>query len=310
MRKKILLIKLGAIGDIVRTTPLLRALKGEVYWVTRQKGIPVLPDSIDHIIDMSAFEHIIDVVFDQVICLDDEYDAAKIASIVKKRELIGTYLSEKGKISYTKSSAEWFDMGLISVFGKDRADYFKKQNIRSYQEILFSMLGLRFRGEEYMISGKYLQSPKRDKIKVGLETRAGDRWPTKQWDKYHQLAAALSSQGYETKIFHHRESILDYIGDINSCEIVVCGDTLAMHIALALKKQVVALFICTSPTEIYDYGRMQKIISPYLKDAFYAKDYSEKAVNAVSFQKVNEAVIKIAHLFQDKTHLKTADYSY
>jgi hypothetical protein len=44
---------------------------------------------------------------------------------------------------------------------------------------------------------------------------------------------------------------------------------LALHIALALKKKVVALFTCTSWHEIHGYGRMEKIVSPLLEKYFY-----------------------------------------
>jgi len=41
------------------------------------------------------------------------------------------------------------------------------------------------------------------------------------------------------------------VKDIDKANILIFGDTLAMHLGLALKKKVTALFICTSPWEIY-----------------------------------------------------------
>ena len=37
-----LILKLGATGDVVRTTPLLKHLTGEVSWITAAKNVPLL----------------------------------------------------------------------------------------------------------------------------------------------------------------------------------------------------------------------------------------------------------------------------
>ena len=41
----VLIIKLGATGDVVRTTPLLRRLDGSVSWVTAENNLPLLKES-------------------------------------------------------------------------------------------------------------------------------------------------------------------------------------------------------------------------------------------------------------------------
>ena len=38
----VLIIKLGATGDVVRTTPLLRRFDGPVSWVTAENNLPLL----------------------------------------------------------------------------------------------------------------------------------------------------------------------------------------------------------------------------------------------------------------------------
>lgn len=41
---KVLIIKLGASGDVVRTTPLLRKFTtNEVHWVTEPTNVEILP---------------------------------------------------------------------------------------------------------------------------------------------------------------------------------------------------------------------------------------------------------------------------
>ena len=38
----ILIVKLNATGDVVRTTPLLHRLEGDIVWVTARANLPLL----------------------------------------------------------------------------------------------------------------------------------------------------------------------------------------------------------------------------------------------------------------------------
>ena len=72
---------------------------------------------------------------------------------------------------------------------------------------------------------------------------------------------------------------------------MVSGDTLTMHLALALKIPSVGIFTCTSPSEIFGYERMEKIISPKLNDAFYTNEYLLDVLNAIKVEEVLESVL-------------------
>ena len=65
-----------------------------------------------------------------------------------------------------------------------------------------------------------------------------------------------------------------------------------MHFALALKIPTVAIFTCTTPHEIYDYGRMEKVISPFLWEAFYKTEYIPEAVESITQEMVEKAIEK------------------
>jgi ADP-heptose:LPS heptosyltransferase len=112
----------------------------------------------------------------------------------------------------------------------------------------------------------------------------------KQWDQYDCLRGWLEGQGHPVQVLEQRPTLGEYIADINRGDLLVCGDTLAMHIGLALRKKVVAIFICTSPHEIYDYGRMTRVVSPRLREYFYSRQYDRNGVGAVSFDSVRTAV--------------------
>ena len=121
---------------------------------------------------------------------------------MQKRCIAGAYLGRDG-IAYSESAGEWFDMSLVSRFGKEKADQLKMRNRKTYQELMFAMIGKPFRGEEYVLNVPVtiLQEPNL----VGLEARAGDVWPMKRWNKFEELAQRLEEAGYKTKVFQQRE---------------------------------------------------------------------------------------------------------
>lgn len=41
---------------------------------------------------------------------------------------------------------------------------------------------------------------------------------------------------------------------INSCKLIISGDSLGLHLAFALKKKAIGLFGSTSPKEVFFYG--------------------------------------------------------
>ena len=290
-----LIIKLGAMGDVLRTTPLLRAINGNVYWITQKECIPLLMagNNLKKIIDVDyAKRELRNMSFDLVMCLDDDIKAAELVTKFNSGSLIGSFVDVSGKVSYTDSSKEWFDMGLISKLGKEKADDLKKRNSKTYQEIIFGMIGKEFKGEEYIINfdGKLKRNKKKEEMLIGIEGRSDKRWPAKQWNKYDQLDEVLRRDGLRVRFFQQREKINEYINDLSECDLIITGDTLALHVSLVLGIKSVSIFTCTSPAEIYDYGRTVKIISPLLERAFYCREYIKEAVDAISLESVYKAV--------------------
>ena len=65
---------------------------------------------------------------------------------------------------------------------------------------------------------------------------------------------------------------------VNLCDIVVTGDTLAMHIAIGLGKKVIALFGPTSHVEIDLYGRGEKIYAGNSSSSFQLENNKLKCL--------------------------------
>ncbi len=286
---KIAVIKTGATGDVVRTTVLLHLFRNdEVTWVTARNNIQVLPAKQDNLVRTIAIEEAHDAPslhehYDLVISLDDDLICASLADRISKSELFGA-CTQAGRVVYTESANEWFDMGLSSRLGKAEADRLKLENQYSYQEILFRMLGHTFEGAPYLLPEDII--PVAGSRTIGIEARAGNRWPTKVWNQYPQLAEGFKAAGYDVVFFADRPSIRDYMEDISRVGLMISGDTLGMHVALGLKIPVVALFTCTSATEIYGYGYMEKVVSPFLKEAFYKTTYIPEAVESIGLDDV------------------------
>jgi len=74
--------------------------------------------------------------------------------------------------------------------------------------------------------------------------------------------------------------------------LVVTADTLALHIATALEKKIVALFGPTSRSEIELYGRGIKLSSPAGCKCFYRKYCSEEisCMEKITSEMVIEAI--------------------
>lgn len=300
-----LIIKLGAIGDVIRTTSILPGLKekypkSKISWLTKKESFDILKNN-----------SLIDVIFlienpnnglkkhefGLVISLDDEDHACRIASEIKGKKLIGAFM-ENGKKSYTKDSSSWFDMGLISKFGKQNADELKARNKKTYQEIMYSILSLDYKKQEPILAlnDKELEFGKKFAKKhnldgydivIGINTGAGGRWHDKKLsiqetaelvDKLdHEIrnAKLLLFGGPEEKERNEKiksivktkiidagcdNSLMEFASLVNLCDILITSDSLALHIGTALRKKVVVFFYPTSADEIELYGRGMKII--------------------------------------------------
>ncbi|NQV08718.1 glycosyltransferase family 9 protein [Candidatus Woesearchaeota archaeon] len=277
---RILIIKLGAFGDVLRTTCILKGLKkkynAEILWFTKEKDSELLLNNefIDKVItDAKKLGE-----YDLVVSLDDE--AGKIVSKLKRKKIIGCFDSK-----YTADSSEWFDMGLISRFGKQKADELKKKNKRTYQQILSEMLNVEIGEYVFNLTDEEKRfGEKLDGKIVGVNTGSGGRWSMKRLnvERTVELIKKILSLDVKVVLFGGPEekernkkilskvdvidagcdnSVREFASLINQCDVLVTSDTLAMHLGIALKKKIVAFFGPTSAAEIELYGRGKKIIS-------------------------------------------------
>jgi len=286
----VLIIKLGASGDVVRTTPLLRRLDGPVSWITAEGNLALL-QGIDREVRCVSWENrrqVADTAYDLVINLEDDQASSSFLKQLKFKQLFGAHLKVDVQLTYTSNSRAWFDLSLISAHGREQADRLKLLNRRTYQELIFDGLGLGFNGEPY-----YLPPPQPTGLKgdVAISSTAGAVWPMKKWAYYAELKKELEAMGLKVNILETRPTLLEHLADVQGHRCLVSGDSLPMHLALGSGVRCVSIFTCTSPWEICGYGLQEKVISPFLEKFFYARGYDARATTAITVDEVISAVV-------------------
>ena len=287
----VLIIKLGATGDMVRTTPLLSQLSGQITWLTAAKNITLLENLTDNLRCFSWEEraNVMDSHYDLAINLEDTVDVAQFLRTIECREIFGAYLGSDNSVTYTASSRRWFDLSLISSYGRRRADELKLLNRQTYQEMIFEGLGFRFAGETYLVPEPIKTGLSGD---VAIAADAGPVWPMKKWAYYDELKQRLENHGLTVNALPQRASLLEHLSDVRNHCCLIGGDSLPMHFALGTGKRCVTLFTCTSPWEIYGYGLQRKIVSPLLEEFFYKRGYDKRATTAITVDEVEVAVME------------------
>jgi ADP-heptose:LPS heptosyltransferase len=301
---RILIIKLAAMGDVLRTTPLLRGLKrahpdSHITWLTETKVIPMLKGipEIDQLLayDLESILQLQCRSFDQLYCFDKEPKASALAMKITAGWKTGFGLTEYGNVMPLSKQSEYtFELGI-----NDELKF--RQNRKPYPELIFECAGLDYPGpQEYVfpdLSGE-IEAARRfleargaapGSLKVGLNTGAGDIFATKKWTEegYVHLANRLVEDcgaqvlllGGPAEVERNariraaaRHPLIDtgtsnpvrnFAGIVANCDLMVTGDTLAMHIAIGLHVPVLVILGSTCAHEIELYGRGAKIVSDF-----------------------------------------------
>src|ERR1700732_111395 len=112
----VLILKLGATGDVVRTTPLLSRLCGQTTWLTTGTNAVLLEGLKNNLrcFSWEERERALDTRYDLGINLEDTLDVAQFLKTARCGEIFGAYVDSNNSILYTENSRCWFDLSLIS----------------------------------------------------------------------------------------------------------------------------------------------------------------------------------------------------
>jgi ADP-heptose:LPS heptosyltransferase len=290
---RILIIKLGALGDVIRTTPLLEAYRKQysdckITWLTLSPDI--LPKGkVDEILffDHKAALYLLNTRFDIAVNLDKEKEAGALLKSIEAGQKFG-YVLQDGVIQPVNPLA--FHKFMTGMF-----DDVSKENRLSYVDEIFAICGLPYRGEKYVFDNHgdkgYTWKIKTKGPLVGLNTGCGDRWTSRLWpnEKWIELIGLLVKNGYTPLLLGGKQEdennrllasktgaqylghfpLQQFINLVDQCYYVVSQVTMGMHIAIALGKKLVLMNNIFNPYEfnLFDKG---KIVSPDKPcDCFY-----------------------------------------
>ncbi len=313
-------MKLGALGDVVRTSYILPGLHQRfgpgttVTWVTASGALPILRFNpyVSELISIEQCKSPAGVRalgahrFEWVLSLDDEVESCGIATQVAAKRISGAFV-KSDEIHYTEDTRPWFDMGLISRFGKTRADELKVKNQLSHDAIFAGMLGIAIerpgffnnpRGEAL---GRAMLQHLPRKV-VGLNLSAGRRWPSKSLriDEAIVLIGQLKEMGATCLLLGGKDdttylesiasktatpsidglSLDEFAGVIRGLDLLITSDTLALHLAIAQGVPNVSYYAPTSAVEINTFGTGSRIASLSPDYCSYRPDADNSTITA------------------------------
>lgn len=295
VKLRILIVKLDALGDVLRTTSILPNLHekypgASITWITKRNALSILKSNpyVDRVfsIDSNYLEFILNEEFDVGICLDSDSLSSSILSLAKCKSRFGFTANKAGKpIPVNKEAEEWWLMGVN--------DKLKTGNRKTYQEIIHNICSLDYKKFPPVINRsvikedllkRFLRDNKIDtahKI-IGINTGGGNRWEWKKWilQYYIELIKKINSDlpeshiilygGPEEMEFNQKimsatgnlvidagcgNSLEEFITLVSLCNLFITPDSLGFHIATGLEKNVLVLVGPTSPWELEVYGK-------------------------------------------------------
>jgi len=104
----ILILKLGATGDVVRTTPLLRCFNGSVTWITEEKNRVFVDGIAENLRCFSWADraHAVDRHYDLAINLEDTLEVAQFMLGAKPAQVFGAYANSSSSILVLSAGME------------------------------------------------------------------------------------------------------------------------------------------------------------------------------------------------------------
>jgi len=304
---RVCIIKLGALGDVVRTTAVLKPLwrrydNPDVTWVTAPEAQAVLENNpyVRHVVPLDRAWVLAAAPYDLLLNLDLDDDAVRVAACIPAAEKRGFIAAPDGTVSCADAAA-------AAVFTLSHDDVAKRRNTKTYQRMMLDVCGLvaaepadhpivlRLTDEERIAAARFaaLKGVSRRAPVIGVNTGGGNKWPRKEWPVEHTIALIkrLTADGCTVMLYGGRRekdrnrrilaglhssrssrgTVIDtgtenplrhFFALVGLCDLLVTTDSLALHVALGLGKQVVALFGPTSLREVELYGRGRAVQAP------------------------------------------------
>jgi heptosyltransferase-2 len=298
--KKILIVNLDAMGNVLVTTSLLPSIKrkypeSHVAWITLRNAAPLLDGNryIDKVYIWKPESWLIlqQMKFDVLMNVDKSQRACAFTMGVNAKEKLGFGLNKNGVIvPLNKEATENYILGL-----DDNMKF--RVNQKPVAQILCETLKLKYKRDEYVLDlsseEKAFCTNYKDEhgihdgeLVVGFNTGCSVLYPNKKMtvDQHVDLINRLSSipglrlvlvggqddtqrnaeitrQAGRTVVnTPTMEGIRRGLCYINICDVMISGDSFGMHAAVGLKKHVIVWFGVSCWTEVDLFERGKKLI--------------------------------------------------
>ncbi len=191
----ILIIKTGALGDVVRSSFLAQALKDKycqenpkLFWLVSENAKPLLLNNpyIDVLLTENSKNELRKFKFDLILNLEEGFEICRFVSSLKYYRFIG-FVYKDNEILPTPTAKEWFDMSALGR--KPENDILKKKNRKTHRQILSEMAEikdykrfeplLRLTKSQRALATAFLRrhNLSRTDLIIGINTGSADRWP-------------------------------------------------------------------------------------------------------------------------------------
>jgi len=296
----VLILKLYQLGNIVKTTPILHALRKlhpgcRVTWMASGAGGALLANNpfIEQVIGDGAADvaYVQQRRWDLVLSLESNQRVAAIAESAPAEQRLGIGLHPDGKLWPLSPESEALYVLSIS----DEARF--RENQRTVHEMYFDLLGVPYEGEEYVICPSEADFARADELVGALDLGEGPvvglntggnmaRFANKHWtvEGFIELAAMLRDRagakvvllGGPMEVERNRairesvgegvvdsgcdHSILEFCAFLSRLTCVVSGDSFGLQASVAMRTPVVGLFGPTPPQEIAMFGRGRRVV--------------------------------------------------
>lgn len=302
---RILLVQLGALGDVVRSTALLRPIRrrwpdAHLTWLTSSRAVPLLDENplVDRVLAVGegTAARLQVERFDLVLCPDQDPSAAAMATLAAGSEHRGFELSPQGAVVPCSAAAEHLlRLSLDDPYKLLESDLplhaARAEALGLPPDSEPYVLPLRDEERAWALQDRGAARGGTERVVVGWNTGCSPGWSYKRltiadqarwieaaWARLRDVAAFVLLGGPEDR--ERNGAIAERLADrvplhltptdgglrrgiaaVAACDVVVSGDSLGLHLALALERPVVAWFTVTPHAEVDVFGRGVKVLA-------------------------------------------------
>lgn len=305
-----------------------------IHWITMPNAGPLLSNNpfIDQVFvyNGEALSVISQIEYDLVLNVDKSQRSCALLNSVNAKKKLGFGLNEDGKIIPMNTGANYnFNLGMD--------DHLKfRVNQRTGQDYLAETFELKYKRDEYVFNFTkeellFIENYKKnvgihqDDFVVGFNTGCSHLYPNKKMtvEQHVYLIEKILSLGTGFKVvllggpedtdrnheiyfrFHKRiintstnQGVRKGACFENLADVVITGDSFGMHLAIALKKYVIAWFGVSCWTEIDLYDRGVKLFQENLECSPCWKKqcpYDLECIKLIDLDRIVDEIVKFRH---------------